>query len=273
MSIAPSSAVAPDNKSRLSLKQRLRQGDICTGTFLIFLAGGDIAQFLAARGLDFFYLCLEHSAFDLSQARETILAARASGIAPLVRVAQAEYHLIARVLDIGAEGIVLPRVETPEEVERLVKYSTYAPAGLRGISTVGGHADYAPIPDVPAFLSGRDRDILRIVQIETSLGFERREEILSVSGLDACLIGTGDLAMNMGLAGQPDHPAVLEAAEKVYEVCRQKNVIFTLPIRKPEDVRRWQQTGMNMLSLGTDAVFITNGLNQFMAKIERAAGR
>ena len=273
MSIASASAIAPDNKSRLPLKQRLGQGEICTGTFMIFLAGGDFAQFLAARGLDFFYLCMEHSAFDMSLARETIMGARASGIAPLVRVAQAEYHLIARVLDIGAEGIVLPRVETPEEAERLVKYSTYAPAGLRGISTVGGHADYAPIKDVPAFLAGRDRDILRIIQIETSLGFERREEILSVPRIDVCLIGTGDLAMNMGLAGQPDHPAVLEAAEKVYEVCRKRNVIFTLPLRKPEDVRRWQQTGMNMLSLATDAVFLTMGISQFLAQVERPAAR
>jgi 2-keto-3-deoxy-L-rhamnonate aldolase RhmA len=103
---------------------------------------------------------MEHGAFDLSRIRETILAARASGIAPIVRVSEPQYHLITRVLDAGAEGIIVPRVESSRQCEDLVKFSRYPPHGERGISTFAGHNSFRAIPDVPAFLESRNRDVL-----------------------------------------------------------------------------------------------------------------
>src|SRR5438876_6119935 len=84
-----------------SLKSRLRGGEICKGTFLLFLVGGDVAQFLAGLGFDYFILDLEHSAFYVGPVRETIRAARAAGIAPIVRVPEVQYHVVTRVLDAG----------------------------------------------------------------------------------------------------------------------------------------------------------------------------
>jgi 2-keto-3-deoxy-L-rhamnonate aldolase RhmA len=87
------------------LKQRLSKGEICTGTFLLFLSGGDVVQFFAGLGFDYLILDMEHGSMDLSRARETILCARAFGITPLVRVAEANYSLITRALDAGAEEL------------------------------------------------------------------------------------------------------------------------------------------------------------------------
>ena len=147
------------------LKERLKRGDTCTGTFLLFLACGDIAQFLAGLGFDYFILDMEHSTFELPKARESILAARASGIVPIIRVAQVQYHLITRVLDAGAEGIVIPRTETAREAQDLVRFARYRPEGERGISTFAGHSDFSRIPSVPEFLARRNREILLFVQI------------------------------------------------------------------------------------------------------------
>ena len=251
------------------LKERLRRGETCTGTFLLFLAGGDVAQFFAGLGFDYLFLDMEHGSFDLGRIRETVLAARAYGVAPLVRVPEVQYHLVTKVLDAGAEGVIAPRVETREQCEELVRCARYTPEGERGISTFAGHNDFRPIPDVPEFLAARNRDILLVAQIETRTGLDRREEILSVPGIDACLVGTGDLAMSMGHAGQVNHPEVQAAAEAVFATCREKGLIFTVPLRAPEEVERWQQRGVCMLSLSSDGGFLAAGARQFLARVKR----
>jgi 2-keto-3-deoxy-L-rhamnonate aldolase RhmA len=255
-----------------SLKARLRGGEICKGTFLLFLAGGDVAQFLAGLGFDFFILDMEHSAFDFGLVRETILAARASGIASIVRVPEAQYPLIARVLDSGAEGIMLPRVETGQQAADLVRFARYRPQGERGISTFAGHTDFTRIADVPAFLAAQNERILLLVQIETAAGVENRETILSTPGLDGCFVGTGDLAMNMGLAGQPDHPEVLAATESILDSAREQGLLTSLPIRTPAMVARWLGAGMKMLTLSTDGGLLGAGAGLFFSAIEAATG-
>jgi 2-keto-3-deoxy-L-rhamnonate aldolase RhmA len=255
-----------------SLTSRLRNGEICKGTFLLFLVGGDVAQFMAGMGFDYLILDLEHSAFDLGPVRETILAARASGIAPIVRVPEVQYHLVARVLDAGAEGIMLPRVETRQQAADLVRFARYRPQGERGISTFAGHNDFARIADVPAFLAAQNERILLLAQIETTAGVENREAILSVEGLDGCFVGTGDLAMSMGFAGQPDHPEVLAAAERVLASASERGLITSLPIRAPEMVGRWVEAGTKMLTLSTDGGLLSAGAGPFLAAVGAATG-
>jgi 2-keto-3-deoxy-L-rhamnonate aldolase RhmA len=253
-----------------SLKSRLHRAEICKGTFLLFLVGGDVAQCLAGLGFDYFILDLEHSSFDLGPVRETILAARASGIAPIVRVPEVQYHLVARVLDAGAEGIMLPRVETRQQAADLVRFGRYRPLGERGISTFAGHNDFTRLADVPAFLSEQNERILLLAQIETTAGVENREAILSVPGLDGCFVGTGDLAMSMGFAGQPDHPEVIAVAESVLKLASQRGLIASLPIRAPDMIPRWVKAGVKMLTLSTDAGLLSAGAAPFLAAADAA---
>ena len=253
------------------LKERLRSGEICTGTFLLFLSGGDVVQFFAGVGFDYLIIDMEHASLDLSRAREMMLVARACGVAPIVRVSEAQYTLVTRALDAGAEGIVLPRVETSKQCRDLVRCARYPPQGERGVTTFGGHNDYRPVGDVPGFLAERSRNILLIVQIETRAGLDNRKEILSEPGIDGCLVGTGDLSMSLGYAGQVSHPAVIEAAEKIFTTCRENNLISTIPIRHPEETARWQATGMNMLTLTTDGGLLAAGARQFLASVRREA--
>ncbi|MCX6551352.1 MAG: aldolase/citrate lyase family protein [Acidobacteria bacterium] len=251
------------------LKQRLLSGEICTGTFLLFLSGGDVVQFLAGLGLDYLILDMEHGSLDLGRARETILAARACGVAPLVRVAEAQYGLITRALDAGAEGIVLPRVETPQQCRDLVRCARYAPDGERGVTTFAGHNDFAPVADVPGFLAERNRNILLMVQIETRTGLNHRSEILSEAGIDGCLVGTGDLAFSLGCPGQTNHPDVIAGAESVFATCRDNGQLYTLPIRTPDDTARWQAAGMTMMTLSTDGGLLAAGARQFLSSVNR----
>ena len=254
-----------------SLKERVKRGEVCKGTFLLFLAGGDVAQFFAGLGFDYLFIDTEHGSFDLSLVRQTILGARAAGIAPLVRVAEAQYHLIARVLDAGAEGVMLPRVETRAQAEALVRSSRYRPEGERGISTFAGHTEFGRLADVPAFLEEQNRRVMLFVQIETTAGVANREAILSTPGLDGCFIGTGDLAMGMGHAGQPDHPQVVEEAEKALATARHHGLITGIPIRTPEQVGKWMKAGMSMLTLSTDGALLEAGAGLFLSAVKASA--
>jgi len=256
-----------------SLKQRLHEGEVCTGTFLLFLSGGDVAEFFAGLGFDYFFFDMEHGSFDVSRMRETIQMARAYGMSPIVRVSQVEYDLVTRALDAGAEGIIAPRVESAKQCEDLVRFARYKPEGERGITTFAGHNQFRAIADVPAFLASRNRAILLMAQIETAEGFRKRKEILSVPGVDACLVGTGDLALSMGHAGQVNHPEVQEAAEEVFATCREMNLLFTLPLRAPEEIAKWQGRGMKMLSLSSDGGFLTAGARQFLSQVRREPSR
>jgi len=251
------------------LKRRLRRGEPCKGTFALFSAGGDFPLFLAGLGFDFFIFDLEHSAFDLARTRETLLGARAAGIAAIVRVPEIAYHFVARVLDAGASGIMLPRVETRDQAEQLVRFCRYPPLGERGISTFAGHNDFTRIPDVPRFLQEKNDEILVVVQIETVTGVERCDTIVSVPGVDACFVGTGDLAMSMGFAGQPQHPEVLAQTQKVLATARAHDRIVSLPIRAPEDVARWVGDGMRMLTLGTDGLMFSSGAGLYLNEVNR----
>ena len=172
---------------------------------------------------------------------------------------------MTRVLDAGAEGIMLPRVETEAQARDLVRFGRYRPDGERGISTFAGHNDFARIPDVPAFLAERNRRVLLIVQIETVRGVANRQEILSTPGVDACFIGTGDLAMGMGYAGQPDHPAVIAESEKVLTTANAQGLITTIPIRTPDRVAYWMQRGMKMMTLSTDGGLLAAGASAFLS--------
>ena len=165
---------------------------------------------------------------------------------------------------------MLPRVETREEAETLVRFARYRPEGARGISTFAGHNSFTRIPDVPAFLAERNQRVLLFLQIETLAGVENRQAILSTPGLDGCFVGTGDLAMGMGYAGQPDHPTVIAEAEKVLATARELGLITTIPIRTPDKVAQWVQRGINMLTLSTDGGLLSAGAGVFLEAVREA---
>jgi 2-dehydro-3-deoxyglucarate aldolase/4-hydroxy-2-oxoheptanedioate aldolase len=266
---APAAGPA-DTPQRPPLKQRLQDGTICRGAFLGLLAGGPAAQFLAGQGFDFFILDLEHYTFDETTVREMIIAARAAGIAPLLRVGEPNQQ-VTRWLDAGAEGIVIPTVETRRQAEALVKYGRYPPQGERGASSMNGHTDFARVPDLPRFLERRNREILLLVMIETPKGQERVEEILSTPGIDGAIMGTGDYSQAIGLAGQPDHPEVWKAAERLISVCRQKKKLVSVPIRRPENVDHWVKEGLTMLTF-VDLALISQGIQLSLGRIDQARG-
>jgi 4-hydroxy-2-oxoheptanedioate aldolase len=144
-----------------------------------------------------------------------------------------------------------------------VQYGRYLPEGIRGISSINGHNDFAGAPDLAKFIKDRNRDVLLFVMIETRRGIANRESILSTPGIDGCIIGTGDLAMDLGVPGQTSHPLVIGEVRKILETGRRHNLIMSFPFRSPSEVAPWVKDGMNMVIFGSDGSLLGSGTKLF----------
>jgi 2-keto-3-deoxy-L-rhamnonate aldolase RhmA len=242
-----------DNKVRAALKQ----GEIVIGTMAQDVRSPAIAQLFANAGFDFMFVDMEHGAYDLETAADIIKVARLAGIVPLVRVPDCLYHLIARVLDAGAMGVMVPRVETREEVERAVAAMRYPPLGKRGCSTGKGSSDYQSVP-LQEFVHHANENVLAVMQIERKAAVDHIDDLLSVPGVDVALVGPADLTLSLGAPG-PQNAAVQQAIQRVIEAGERHGMATGIHLRDVEQLKKWQARGMTMLTCSSDLNFIANG--------------
>ena len=170
----------------------------------------DAAKIAKTAGHDAFYIDTQHCPIDGDTAAQILGAALDTGITPMVRIRGHNQHEIARALDCGALGIIVPDVESGEQAVELVRYVRFPPLGRRSISSLTTHTGYAPMP-LPDLIAAANSETMLIAMIESRRGVENADAIASVSGIDAILIGANDLTIDLGIAGQHDHPQAVEA--------------------------------------------------------------
>lgn len=242
-----------DNRVRAALKR----GETVIGTMAQEVRTPAIAQLFAIAGFDFMFVDMEHGAYDLETVADIIKVARLADIVPLVRVPDGLYHLISRVLDAGAMGVMVPRVETRETVEQAVAAMRYPPLGKRGCTIGKGNSDYQKNP-LWEFVRHANDNILAVMQIERKAAVDHIDDLLSVSGVDVALIGPADLTLSLG-ASSPQDPVVQQAIQKVVEASKRHSVAIGIHLRDAEQLKVWQDRGMTMLTCSTDLDFIANG--------------
>jgi len=203
-----------------ALKRRLAQGELALGTFVMEFASPGLAQILAAAGADFVMLDMEHSGWSFETIKQQIAHARDAGIVPIVNPRGghrlAEHGLL---LDLGAEGLMVPQVETGEQAQAIVRGTRYPPAGTRGAAFGVAHDRYRT-GDVAATMRAADAASLLVVKIESALAVRNIEEIVSVAGIDVALIGHTDLSLSLGHPLQLDRPDFTAALDAVLAACR-----------------------------------------------------
>ena len=240
---------------RSTLRQRLKRGETLIGTMVQEVRTPAIAQILKQVGFDFFMLDMEHGAFNLETAAEIIRAARLVGIPPLVRVAGPQYELIGRILDQGAVGVMLPRVESRAEVEFLVQSIKYPPLGKRGMSSDAPHSgyDFKPLAE---FVEINNDDTIAIAQIERKAAIENIDDILSVPGVDVALVGPEDLSVSLGLQEGDLQARVTRAIETMMAAARRHGVVSAIHMGNVERLQDWLRKGMSMVMYSSDLGFL-----------------
>jgi 4-hydroxy-2-oxoheptanedioate aldolase len=252
------------------LKTALAEGKAVSGPIMEEIRTVGVVKYLAMAGHDFLWFDTEHNFLDWETLLTLTQMAIASNIVPLIRVTDLSYPLVARALDTGAYGVIIPRVETREEVERAVSYAKYPPLGRRG---AGGQARNAYMArDVRTAVEEGNALTMVIAQIESKEAVERIDEIASVPGLDVLCIGPQDLSISLGVHGAFEDPLFLEHVEKVIAGCKRHNVAVGMVSREVNTFTRWYGMGIRFLVCGSDGSLLLQAARSDVAALKRITG-
>ena len=243
------------------VKKALCEGRLQLGCSFAQLRSPAVATILGKAGLDWCYLDAEHGPFDFGMLQDLCRASIAAGMAPIVRVADVQYHLIARSLDCGAMGILLPRVESPEILAQAASWTRFPPVGVRGYGFTQHNVDYEPVT-IPQIIQHSNDNTMLVFQIETQAALDRRDELISVPGVDAVMVGPADLSISLGIPGQFEHPKLIDAIDKIIETCQRRHVAPGIHIRSLHLAKFWRDRGMRLLSTGGDALFLFDKVSE-----------
>lgn len=248
------------------VKNKLRKGGTCFGTMLRVLKSPQSFALCASVEWDFVILDTEHNDFDLESLGTFSVLAKYEDLSMFVRVPDKLYHQLAQILDIGAEGIVLPRVNTSEEVRQIIQSTKYAPWGKRGVSisnTVTRFRDF----EQKEYTKWANDELLNIIQIESEEGVNNIRELVSIKGVDAVMIGPADLSQDMGISGEITHAKAEEAYMEVIEACNEYGVAPGIHFADMDLVQKWVKKGMRFITYSYDSKFIKDGFNNAISKL------
>ena len=242
--------------------QRIRSGRLTLGLGVHHLRGAAVPMLAKAAGFDFLFIDAEHGAISTPEISQIAIAALGMGVVPIVRICAGALDEGTRALDNGALGLVAPHVDTPEEARRLVEAFRFAPMGHR--STGGSNAAFGYRPPPPAEAQSiLNAEILIIPMIETPRAVENAAAIAAVAGIDALLIGSNDLALEMGIAGQLGHDRMREAYETVGAACRRHNKVLGMGgIYDEELAARYIGLGARLVLGANDHSLLVNAATQ-----------
>lgn len=215
------------------LRRAIKSGKLTLGSW-ITIGHPSIAEILAKAGYDWIVVDLEHSVIPIDAAGELIRTIDLCGVSPLVRLTSNHPDQIKRVMDAGAHGIVVPMVNTPEEAERAVKATRYAPQGTRGVGLGRAHGYGTRFKE---YFDWQAEGPVVIVQIEHCDAVERLEDILVVPGVDGFIIGPYDLSCSMGRPGQFDDTEFKDAVTRILRTGKRLGVPAGLHIVEPDLTR------------------------------------
>jgi 2-keto-3-deoxy-L-rhamnonate aldolase RhmA len=201
-----------------AVKQRLAKGELATGLILRQSRTADIAAIGKACGFDWLSIDLEHSSIDVDVAAQIANAALPAGICALIRIPQAQHDNATRLLDAGAQGLIVPHVDTAEEARFIVSYAKYPPVGRRSIASVQPQLGFRPVSGAEAMRQVNEQTLI-VVMLETPTSLDNAEEIAAVEGVDVLLIGSNDLLAELGVPGQFAHPLLEDAYRRVNAAC------------------------------------------------------
>jgi 2-dehydro-3-deoxyglucarate aldolase/4-hydroxy-2-oxoheptanedioate aldolase len=239
------------------VKSALKAGQTVIGVGLTIAANPNVVRVMANAGYDFLFIDLEHTLISPENLTVLVQMARACGISPIARVQDTEYHLIANILDSGADGVIVPRVETRTQAERIIAASKFPPLGVRGCGT-SAPLDYRPEPWQQA-LPWLNEQSLVAVQVESTQSIENLPDILQVAGVDLVVIGPMDLSISLGVPGEFTHPKLVEAMERVLAIGQAHQVPVGTVMGNPEILKPWWEKGMRFFSCGSDVGFLMSG--------------
>ena len=242
-----------------TFRDKLDSGKLCVGPG-ITLADPAVTESLGAIS-DFVWIDLEHNPTNLESMLAHLIAARASRTMSIVRVPSRELGWIKRVLDSGAEGIILPQGQNYQEIAEFVSACRYPPLGTRGFGP-RRPTNYGRITGTE-YLEMANRELFVVAQIETAGALRDVEKIVAIPGLDSIVLGPQDLSGSLGIMGQMDHPDLVRAMQRVISVSRGAGRYVGMGMgASPEFATRAANWGVQWIQIGNDIEYMNRFAQQ-----------
>ena len=242
--------------------EKLRLDELSLGVVLRQARSVETAKIFETAGFDWLFIDLEHNSMSIETACEMSVGALDAGIAPLVRVPENQYWMATRALDGGAQGIIMPHVDTIEQAQEVVRQLRYPPVGRRSISSMQVHVNFRSIP-VAELTRQLDKEFLIAIMLETEASIENCEAIAAIDGIDVIMIGGNDLCFDMGIPGDVMNPRVVKAFERVAAACKKHGRSAGLGgIRKPEDLKVYFDMGYRFILAANDVTLLVDAGQQ-----------
>lgn len=244
---------------------KIRQGKPAIGLWL-HSHSFHTARILAAQGiLDWLLVDMEHTPVDLSTASmilSTIADVSGGRCTPLARVAHGTMFHIKNVLDAGAQGIIVPMINTAQDAADVVRFARYPPQGERGGGGLAPHFGFGTTSH-PEYIREANREIMVTIQIETQEAVENIDSILDTPGIDLVFIGPFDLHLSLGLTPSlwSDQPTFQAAVTRVITACQQRGLPYGTLTPNAEGANARMEQGFSFIGLGTDIVHMLGSLN------------
>ena len=247
-----------------TLRDRMLAGEPVNGAMIFEFFTPGIAQIMKTAGCEFVLYDMEHGGLAIETLKMLCATCRGIGVEPMVRVPRAEYHFIARALDVGARGIMVPMVESKRQAEVIAQSMRYPPHGRRGAAFGFAHDDYGG-GDVLAIMKAADAHNIGIAQIETERGLDAVEDIAAVDGIDVLWLGHFDLTNFLGIPGEFDNPKYVDAVRRIAAAAKANKKGLAYMAASPALASQYRAMGFNVIGAGTDQGILTAGVREILA--------
>ncbi len=244
------------------VKEKLKNNQLTIGSW-VTLSHTSIPEIIATAGFDWLAIDMEHSVIEFSEAQALISLIEAKGMVPLVRVGENNPYLIKRVMDAGAYGVIVPMVNKKDDAIKAVKAVKYPPYGNRGVGLARAQNYGIGFEE---YRSGLNDNSIVIVQIEHIDAVRNLEEIIAVDGVDGCIVGPYDLSGSLGIAGQFEHPDMLDAVTQIEEACKKHKFPLGFHVIPPDHklVEEKIVKGYKFIAFSIDFMFLGNKCREEM---------
>lgn len=242
-----------------NIKERIYNGETLLGCWLN-LGSPLTSEIVGMAGFDWVLIDIEHGAGSEGQVLPQLQALEHTPAAAFVRVESSQRQRFHRVLDLGAEGIMCPRIYTPLDAEQAARGIRYQPEGARGMAKMIRAAKFGA--DFESYLANQKKNLVCVVQIETAEILDSLDSVAATDGVDVLFVGPTDLSLALGVYGQPDHPKFVEAIKATADAAASQGKAAGILLKNPDEFEKYYNFGYRFIACGSDGVFVQNGASK-----------
>ena len=247
----------------MDLKNKVASKDHMRGAMIFEFFSPGIPIILKNAGCEFIIFDMEHGGLSLEQFKTLSLISNANKISPFIRIPELNYNYVARALDLGASGVMVPMVNTGDDALKIVQSSKYPPQGKRGVGFGFTHDNYLN-HDPLSYIKRANNSLINIIQIETKTALENVKEIASIKEVDCLWVGHFDLTNFLGIPGDFSSNIYLNAIDEIVLAANTYKKSLGIMVNNKQELETYSKLGFNMIAVGTEMNILTRSISQIL---------